>query len=512
MEENNKRIAKNTVYLYIRQLVIMGLSLFTTSIVLEKLGASDYGIYSLVAGFVGGFSVLNGILSSASRRFLALYIGKGNQEELKSIFSTALTLHILIGIVIVLALEIGGLWFLNSELNIPVDRMPAARWVFQLSVISVFVGVIQTPFSAVVTAHEKFNIYAIMSIYDVVGKLLVIFLLVYLPGDKLIIYVFLHLLVGLTATMIYNRYSCKNFPECRWSLNWNKSMLKEMLVFSGYGAFGHVITTVNSQGISIILNIFFTTVMNAARGLAQTVNSIIAQFVAGFMVAATPQLVKYYGSGQMEKFVKLIFNVTQYSLFLLAIMLVPVVLEIDYVVGLWLRGNVPAYTCAFIKITIICSIIYRSNTMIEEGLHAINRIKENTLYSVPVYLVSIPLVYLVLKMGMKPTAAYWVANIPPLLSFIINLILLSKFTFFPGWKYFFTIFLKNMGLIALSAVVPIIVQSFMSPGLIRFLIVCSVSVISTIAVLWNFGLNTATRNMVKEQVIGKIVTKFHLSK
>lgn len=504
MEENNKKIAKNTAYLYFRQFIIMVLSFVTTRVVLDKLGASDYGINNLVAGFVASFSVLNSILSSGTRRFLALALGKNDAKILNSTFSTSFVIHIIISAVMAIALETFGLWFMNSKLNIPTDRMYAANWVFQIAVVSTIFNVIQTPYIATVTAHEKFTIYAIMSIFDVIAKLAIIYLLILIPGDKLIIYSILQLTVTLSGLLIYRIYSLKHFPECRISLKVDKTLMKEMLKFSGWGVFGHIITVINNQGISIILNIFFNTVMNAARGLAMTVNFMIAQFITGFLTAAQPQLVKFYGAGEMEKFVKLISNVTQYSLFLLAIIMVPCLLEIDYVLWLWLGEDVPPYTSSFIKITLICGIIYRSNGMVEQGLQAIGRVKENNLYSVPVYLLSIPLFYIALKCFDNPLVGYWVGNIPPLLSFIINMILLSKFTIFSAKEFIVTIFLKNIGLILLSTIIPFTIHSFMTPGLARFIIVCTTSVICTISIIWMLGLNSATKDMFRNMLMTKL--------
>ncbi len=504
MEENNKRIIKNTIYLYIRMLIITALSFITTRIVLDKLGASDYGINSLIGGFVALFTVLNNILSTGTRRFLALHMGKGIPEKLKLTFSTAFVIHLFIAIIVVVALESLGLWLFNSELNIPEGRMQAANWVFQFAVITTFFSITQTPYMAAVTAHEHFNVYAMMSIYDVVAKLAVLYLLVYLPGDKLIIYAALQLGVSITGILIYRFYCIRKFEECHWSLKVDKPLMKEMLHFSGWGVLGHVITVVNSQGIAIILNLFFSTVMNAARGLANTVNVMIAQFITGFLTAAQPQLVKYYGAGEMQQFTRLIFNVTQYTLFLMAMIAVPSILEIDYVIGLWLGDNIPEYTCSFVKITLLCGIIYRSNSMVENGMMAIGRVKELNMYSVPIYLLSLPLVYCVLWMGWGPNAAYWVGSIPPLISFLINVYLLSKFTDFPGKRFLVLVFLKNILLIAISLIIPYIIQQQMQPGLIRFLIVCSLSVISTFTIIWFFGLNAERRQMVKEKVLGKI--------
>ena len=507
MDDNNKRIVKNTIYLYIRMLVIMALSFFTTRVVLDKLGSADYGINNLVGGFVAMFAVLNSILQSSTNRFIALHLGKGDKELSRVTFSTSFALHLIIALIIVVCLEIGGLWLLNSKLNIDPDRMWAAQWVFHIAVFTVFWQVTQTPFSATVTAHEHFNMYAVMSIYDTITKLLILYLLVVIPFDKLVAYAFLQMAVSFTSVWIYRAYCLKKFEECSLSLKIDKPLAKEMLKFSGWGVFGHLITVINVQGNSILLNIFYNTVMNAARGLAQTVSYTIAQFIAGFLTAAQPQLVKYWGAEDKKRFNRLIFNATQYTLFLDALIGIPVVLEIDYVLGLWLT-EVPPYTTQFVQITVICSIIYRSNTLVDQGINAAGYVKQLNLMSTPIYLLSIPLVYMALKCGWGPVVAYWFASIPALLSFFSNLWILSHYTGFPGGKFFLHVFIKNLGLILVSMIIPFAIQTQMEQGAIRFFIVCGLAEICTVAVLYKFGLNDDGRQMVKEKILGKVIKKF----
>lgn len=507
MEESNKRIAKNTIYLYIRMLVIMALSFVSTRIVLDKLGASDYGIYNLVGGFVSMFVVLNSILQGSTSRFIALGLGKGDKELQKRTFSTALTLHIIIAAIMVVLLEICGVWFLNNKLNVEQDRLWAAHWVFHIAVFQVFWSVTQTPFSASVTAHEHFNMYAIMSIYDVVAKLLVLFLLVYIPFDKLIVYSLLQMVVVITSIIIYRVYCLRKFEECTLELNVDKSLTKEMLNFSGWGTFGHVITVLNAQGTSIILNLFFNTVMNAARGLANTVNFTIAQFVSGFMLASQPQLVKLWGAGEKEKFERLIFNITHCSLFLLAIIGVPALLEVDYVIKIWLGDKVPEYTVEFVKITLLCSFIYKSGSMIDLAINAAGFIKQQSLFSLPFYLLSLPLVYFVLKVGWGPLSAYWVSSIPPFMAFVANLFIVRKYMGFNSVKFFVNVFLKNLFLIALSFFLPWFVQRNMEQGFARFVIVCFIAVLCTTIVLYSFSLNVETRKMVHDKILHKIKRK-----
>lgn len=505
MDENNKRIAKNTIYLYLRTFVMMFLSFFTTRIVLEKLGASDYGLNNIVSGFVGMFPVMNSILMTGTRRFLALSIGKGDKDLLKRTFSTAFIIHLVTAILVVLAIETIGLWFLNNKLNIEPDRLWAANWVFQFSVVSVFLGITQTPYQAAITSHEKFGMYAYMSIYDVVAKLLVLFLLVYIPFDKLIVYSLLILIVNSTSMMIYRVYCIRKFPECKLSMTIDKHLCKEMLQFSGWTALGHFTVVINGQGCNILLNMFYTTLMNAAQALSITVSSTINQFIGGFVVAGEPQLVKYYGAGDMQRFNRLIFNVTQYTLFITAFFAVPVFMELDYVLGLWLT-EVPDYTSQFVKVGMICNLVHTNNGMIDKGLVAGGFAKQLNTISIPLYLLSLPLVYLVLRLGWNPTYVYFAGTAPAMLVFIINLWLIKKYMQFPAHEYFVKIFVRNIVLIAVACIPPYLVQQTMDESLIRFLVVCSVAVLSTIAIMWCFAMNKS----VKAMLIDKMKKKFHI--
>lgn len=503
MNNNNKNIVKNTVYLYIRMLVMTALGFITTRVVLDKLGVSDYGIYSLVGGFVSMFTVLNSILNTGTSRFIALALGTGNIDEQKRTFSTSFALHILIAFIIFIILESFGLWYLNSELNIESNRMEAANWVFQFSVISVSLSITQTPFSASVTAHEKFNLYAIMSIFDAVSKLLVLYLLVIIPGDKLIIYAGMIFVVSLMNLIIYRMYCIRNFAECRMKIKIDKPLMREMTKFAGWSTLGHIVTVVNGQGISILFNLFYNTVLNAARGLSGSVTFMISNFISGFMTAAQPQLVKYYGARDMENFRKLTFNVSLYSIFLIAIVMGPVLLEIDYVVKLWLGGNVPQYTTDFIKISMFLTLVYRSNSMVETGIQASGYVKLLNTWSVPVYLGVIPLVWFALKMNWGPIVAIIFANFASLLTFFINLYIIKHTINFPSWDYFRIVFLKNVLLVLIALAIPFIVQQQLDEGALRFIIVCSLSVICTIIILWFWGLNHETRILVKNKLVSK---------
>lgn len=420
-------------------LVMMALSFFTTRVVLDKLGVTDYGLYNVIGGFVSMFAVLNSVLQSATRRFMSISIGRGEKEQINDTFSTSFVLHLLIGFFVVLALETLGLWLLNTQLNIPEGRESAANWVYQFSVFSVFLAVTQTPYTAAVTSHEYFNVYAYMSIFDVVAKLGILFLLVFLPFDKLIVYAFLMCSVNFLNIMIYRIYCNRKFEECGFSLHVNKPLFKQMLLFSGWDSLGNVSAVVNNHGLSILLNMFFNTAVNASRGLAATVSSTISTFVSGFISAAEPQLAKLYSKGEMERFERLIFNVSQYTLFMLAIIAVPVLLELEYVLQLWLN-TVPDYTASFVKITVLAAFIQYSNLMLLKGIVAIGKVKQITTMTTPMYFIHLPLVWITLEMGWSPTMVYWVGMIPSFLGLSMNLYILNKYTGFPSIKYFMNIF------------------------------------------------------------------------
>lgn len=507
MEDNNKRILKNTVYLYLRQFVIMALSFFTTRIVLEKLGASDYGVNNVVGGFVSMFTVLNSILQTGTRRFLSLNLGKGDAKILKDTFSTAFVIHLIVGVVVVVLLETFGIWFLNSQLNIAPDRMVAANWVFQFSVLTVFLSITQTPYTAAVTSHENFSIYAFMSIFETVAKVAVLFLLIFIPGDKLIIYSALLLGVSAINISVYRIYCIRKFPECHFSLRVNRELLKKMVKFSGWSVVANVFQVGNTQGVSILLNIFFSTLVNAARGLANTVTFTISQFVNGFIIAAEPQLVKYYGANDKEHFEKLIFNITQYTLFLLAIFAVPVFMEIDYVLKIWLT-EVPQYTSEFIKITIISSLIVNSYIMVDKAIIASGHIKQMALIGNTIPVIQLPLVYLFLKLGYSPVVTYLITLAPQILGMFANLWISKRYINFPSGRFFIQIMAKNYLLIAIACIIPYIVREMMTEGLLRFLGVCSLSVLCTIGVMYSFAMNAETKQMVKQKVVGKVFKRF----
>lgn len=504
MDTNNKRIFKNTIYLYVRMLVIMCIGFFTTRVVLEKLGISDYGIYNVVGGFVSMFTVLNSILQASTNRFMALGIGKGDKETLKVTFSTAYVIHLIIAFVVFILLESIGIWFINNKMVIDPQRLYAANWVFQLSVVSCLLTIIQTPYNSAIVSHEKFNIFAFLSIFDVTYKLIVLYLLVIIPGDKLIVYAVL-LLIGTILNRLFSHLYCiRHFEECKYSLKVDKRLTKEMLSFSGWGVLGHICSVLNGSGVTVLINMFFGTVVNAANGLSNTVTFTIQQFIGGFIMAAEPQLVKYYANDEKENFVNLIFNISRITLFLLSLFLIPVLLEVDYVLNLWLT-EVPEYTASFIKITLIVSFLIYSNRMVDFGINAIGRVKELNMWSTIAWLADLPLCYVLLKLGGSPTVVCWVSMAPAIYVFFMNMYILNKFYYFPILKYSVNVIGKTILIVVVASMLPLYIQSNMEDGIVRFLIVCGCSVFCTIILFWLWGLNKENKEMIKQKIFDKYI-------
>ena len=321
--ENNKRIAKNTLLLYVRTLIVMLITLYTSRIVLNTLGVTDYGIYNVVGGVVAMFGFINGSMSSATQRYITFALGAGNRNNLQKVFSIALQIHALISVLIVILGETVGLWFMYTQMQIPADRMDAAFWVLQCSIASTVIMIISVPYNADIVAHEKMSAFAYISILEAVLKLSIVYMLVVFSYDKLIVYAFLVLAVQLLICLCYSRYCYRHFEESKYHHVWDKSLFKEMTGFAGWSMFGNLSAVLYSQGLNMLLNVFFGPVVNAARAVAVQVQSAIQQFVSNFQMALNPQITKTYAKGEMHEMHKLMFRSARFSFYLLFLLSLP---------------------------------------------------------------------------------------------------------------------------------------------------------------------------------------------
>ena len=341
---NNTRIAKNTLLLYFRMLFSMVVALYTSRVVLNTLGVEDFGIYNVVGGIVSMLSFFNSSMGTSTQRFLNYEMGRNNNEGLRNVFINAVNAHYLIGIVTVIGLETVGLWFVYNKLNIPVEQFGAAVWVYHCSVLSLFVSIISTPYNAAIIANEQMGVYAYYSIIEVVLKLLIVYLLVVIPYNKLIVYGLLSLGVSLLMRILYNVYCIRNFTECKYQWKWNVQLMKKMFFFSGWMLFGCISDMLSKQGVNVLINIFFGPVFNAARAIAVQVQAAINNFVINFMTAVRPQIIKSYSAGEYLHMYRLVFSSSKLSFYLLFVLTTPVLIYTDFILQWWLK-QVPEY-CA----------------------------------------------------------------------------------------------------------------------------------------------------------------------
>lgn len=457
---NNKLIVKNTLMLYCRTLIVMIVALYTSRIVLQTLGISDYGLYNVVGGMVALFTFLDSTLALGTQRFLSYALGKSDVEKMTEVFSTALYLHALLSVFFFIIAEIGGICFLYFLLQIPEGRMNAAFWVYQFSVIATIASILQVPFQSAIISHEKMNIYAYVSIYNAIMKLIIVYLIQVMEQDKLIMYAFFILLVQLSTTLVNIHYCYKYFNESHHLRKFNRTVFREIASFSGWSIFGSAAFAFQGQGVNMLLNIFFGTVVNAARGIAFQVNSIVLNFVNNFQTAVNPQIVKLYASGKKKELINLVTNSSQYSAYLMLILSIPCYIEIEFLLNVWL-GDYPEYAPIFIRITIIQSLIQTITRPLVTTIHAIGKMKAVNLSSGIVLLLILPCSYILLKLGKSPVMVLWINIIPWVLHLFLELFWLSKYIEFPVTYYLRRVHCK---------ILPMTIILFLFPYLIRQLL------------------------------------------
>lgn len=416
-QTNNKRIAKNTLALYFRQILVMLVSLYTSRVILQALGVEDFGIYNVVGGVVAMFSFITGTLGSASQRFLAFDMAKGDGVRLKQTFSLILLSYfILIGITVLLSEGI-AVWFLNTHMTIPSERLYAANWVLQLSILTLCFHILQAPYMSVIIAHEKMDVYAYASIVEVVMKLIIVYLLQLFAYDKLIVYACLTSLSAFGIFLFYYVYCYKTFSESRYKYYYNGKDLKTLCSYAWWNVIGSIAIMLRSQGTNVLLNLFFNPVVNAAQGIAYQVNSAITSFYTNFYMAVKPQIVKSYASDENERMLSLICNSSRYAFFLVLVMIMPFMFYSQNILEIWLKTP-PDMTDLFVKIVLVSALIDTLSMPLVSGLQAANRIKEIQLTVSLIYLLNIPISYLFLCLGYPAVTPMYVNIVLIVIAFI----------------------------------------------------------------------------------------------
>lgn len=398
---NNKRIAKNTMFLYFRMILIMGVTLYTSRIILDKLGVEDYGLYQVVGGVVGILSFLNGTLSTGTSRFLTYELGTGDLEKLKRTFSTGFYTHVILALIVVLLMETGGLWFLYNKLVIPPERIDACFWVFQLSIFTTFVAITQVPYTATIMAHERMGIYAYISIFEALAKLGVCYLLSISTIDRLVFYAILIAIVQLLVAMFYRIYSVRYFVESKLLLVFDRRILKSMMGFSGWNVLANISNMLGHQGTLVLINMFFTPVIVAAQAIAGQVSGAMMQFVNNFRVAINPQVIKLYAAGNREESKRLTIQTTIFCFDLVLLLGLPAIIVMDKLMHIWLV-EVPNYAVVFTQWIIVRQIVGTFSYSFYIPMMAANKMKTNSMAAVYLGIGEFVVLYILLKLGFGP--------------------------------------------------------------------------------------------------------------
>ena len=489
---NNKRIAQNTILLYFRTLFTMLISLYTSRVVLNTLGVTDYGIYNVVGGVVAMFSVISSSLSSAVSRFITYEIGRGDFEKLKRIFSTSVNIQIGISFVILALAETFGLWFLNTKMNIPDGRIGAANWVLQCSLLSFIINLVSVPYNACIIAHERMTAFAYISILEAVLKLVVVYMLLISTYDKLATYAVLLVAVALIVRLAYSFYCRRHFEESHYRFVYDKSLIKEMTGFAGWSFFGNGAYMLNVQGVDMLINIFFGVTLNAARGVASQVQNAVMQFVNNFTVAVNPQITKSYAAGDMKYVCKLVCRGARFSYFLLFIFVVPLFCEANYVLKLWLK-IVPEYAVMFLRLSLFATLMTLLGNSMLTAIMATGNIKKYQLYITIVGCLVFPLTWLAFELVFPPETTYVIYIFIYFILNFVRLYMAKGLMNFPIKFYLSDVILRVVVVSLFSFILPLLVIYNYKESFMRLCFTCIISLFSTLFTISVFGLEYSER-------------------
>ena len=475
--ENSRRIVKNTLMLYVRMLVLMLIGFYTSRVVLGALGETDYGVYNVVGGVVAMFTVISGALNSAISRFITFELGKGEGAQLNKVYSTAVLIQAAIALIVASIAEPVGLWFINNEMTIAPERIPAAIWVLHFSVFSFVVNLLSVPQMASITAHERMSAYACIGMLDGFLRLMVAFLILRSPFDRLVYYAALMAVAVLIVRIAYGVYCRRNFEECRFKPVFDPKLVKEMFSFAGWNFIGVSSGVLRDHGGNILVNLFFGPAMNAARGVAMQVFTALQGFVTNFMTAVNPQITKSYAAGDYDYLFALIRKSSKMSFYLLFVIALPVLFNTEYLLGIWLK-EVPQGTILFVQLFLIFALSESlSNPMITAML-ATGRIRNYQLIVGGIQLLNVPVSYFILKAGASPQSTVIVAIVLSQICFFVRLYLLKRETGYEASKHIKTVYINVLAVAAVAVIIPLILNGCLPGGFAGFLISAATAVVS----------------------------------
>lgn len=497
--QNNKRIAKNALLMYVRMFIIMIVNLYTSRVILEALGIIDYGVYSVIGGLVSLFGIISNSLSTATQRFITFALGKDDFEHLNKTFSTSIFIHLAISIVFLILAETVGLWFLNNEMEIPADRINAAFWIFQCTIASSIIMIMSVPYNATIIAHERMDAFAIISMLEVFLKLGAVYLLFIIPCDQLITYAVLLLIIQICIRLCYTYYCNKHFNETKIRFIKDTKLIKDIWNFSSWSLFGNTAYISYTQGLNILLNIFFNPAVNAARGIAVQVQSAVNQFVISFQTAINPQITKSYAAGDINAMQNLVFRSAKFSYYLILILCIPLILECETILELWLI-EVPEYTIIFLRLILLTTLINAIANPLIISVKATGKIKIYELVVGGLMIMILPISYILLKIGYPPYTVFLVHLSIEILAQIFRVTITKYLIGFSIKVFINNVILKIILVSIISVTIPLYLYYILEKSIFTFIIVCTTSILFTSLTILLFGLSNGERKVIFNKI------------
>lgn len=497
--ETNKRIAKNTLLLYFRMLFMMAVSLYTSRVVLNALGVEDFGIYNVVGGVVAMFGFLNSAMSTSTQRYITFELGRNGFKQLNKVFNISISIHAFISIAILILAETIGLWFLYHKMTIPIERMDAALWAYQGAIASTIVLIMSVPYNATIIAHEKMSAFAYISVLEVVLKLLIVYLLLIGDFDKLKLYAVLMFTVQLIIRFIYGNYCKRHFPETKILFCKDWTLFKNMLAFAGWNLWGNCAAIAFTQGVNILLNMFFGPAVNAARGIAVQVQNAVTQFSFNFQTALNPQITKSYATGDYTYMHKLIFRSSKFTFFLLLFLSLPILLETEMILTIWL-GNVPEHTVNFLRLILCVTIIDATANPLMVSAAATGKVKIYQSVVGGILLAILPISYMVLKLGGNPESVFIVHLSICIIAFIARLYIIAPLVNLKLAQYFKTVILKCFTMLIIALILPISLNILLPYSFANFFLVCLSCIISILFSMYFIGLDQDEKRFISKKI------------
>ena len=496
---NNKRIAKNTLMLYVRMLLIMAVTLYTSRVVLQTLGVEDFGIYNVVAGVAISFVFFSSSLSNATQRFLNFELGRGDISKVNEVFCLSLLIYVFLSLLVLIVAIPLGTWLINCKLVIPEERLEAAFWVFLAMLCSWVFTLVGTVFDSVLIARENMTVYAYISIVEAVLKLLIVFTLNWVDFDKLKLYGILLLAVHIIVKMITVLICVWKYPECRFRYYWNSVLFRKMFSFVGWNGFGTAVWMINEQGMNILLNLFFGPIVNASRAIAAQVNAAVNNFTNSFFTAVRPQIVKSYATGDNIYFIQLILGSSRYSFFLFCLLCLPIFMRVDYILQLWL-GSVPKYSSEFVCWILLYSSVNVLTNPLWSAIQAVGKLKKYVLLGSLVYLMAFPISYVLLYFGYEPVIVFQVLTIVRLTYLFVIITIVRSYIFFSVYRYLMEVIWPILKVGVLTFVLVYEINRCFPQDFFSLIVVCLISVVITLILIYFVGLSGNERSLILQKI------------